>query len=535
MRQVKIEAILVFLTGLTVIIGWIFDIGVLKSLHPSWVTMKANTALCFMLLSSALFLRSFTPLEISRPEAAVAVPKGQGGFLTGFTANPAAIKVKNTLALSAAAISAASLFQYLAGVNLGIDEFLFRDQVLIGTSHPGRMAPSTAVNFTLLGLALFFIDSARAKTKNLTEYFVIPAIIIAFIPFTGYVYGEPALYGIAKYTVMAFNTAAVFMILSFGILSVNTDGGIMKEISVDCAGARTARFLIPFLFFAPFAAGWLRMLGERRGLYSPGVSVTVMVLTIIIVSAAIVLFHAAQANRIDKQRIFAEKELKEKNQELDSFTYSVSHDLRIPLRAVDGFSRMLLEDHSQKLDGEGRELLNVVRENTRKMARLIDDLLDFSRMSRKELSKDKTDMEETARDVFEKLKSMEKERDMELKISGLKPACADGALLYQVFQNLISNAVKFSRNKPKTIIEIGCSEQDNEIIYFVKDNGAGFDMRYYGKLFNVFQRLHSEKEFEGTGIGLATVQKVIRRHNGRVWAESRLNEGSSFYFTLPKE
>jgi len=223
------------------------------------------------------------------------------------------------------------------------------------------------------------------------------------------------------------------------------------------------------------------------------------------------------------------------NAELESFSYSVSHDLRAPLRAIHGFARILLEDHQAKLDPEAQRLLGVIDQNTRRMGQLIDDLLAFSRLSRKELASARVDMTELANVVADELRRAEPERNgqLEVKIGTLLPAQGDRAVLRQVFSNLLQNAMKFTRAQPNARIEVGSRPDGKETVYFVKDNGAGFDPRYTDKLFGVFQRLHSNEEFEGTGVGLAIVKRIVQRHGGRVWAEGKVNEGATFYFTLP--
>jgi PAS domain S-box-containing protein len=228
-------------------------------------------------------------------------------------------------------------------------------------------------------------------------------------------------------------------------------------------------------------------------------------------------------------------QLEQANKELEAFSYSVSHDLRAPLRAIDGFSRILLEDYSDKLDQDGNRVLEVVRKNAQNMGQLIDDLLTFSRLGRKALEPLPIDMTELAKSVFDELNASDSQPGPRLKIEGIPPANGDRALIRQVFVNLLSNAKKYSRLKEQPVIEVGGSTENGNHIYYVKDNGAGFDMQYVNKLFGVFQRLHGPAEFEGTGVGLAIVQRIIHRHGGKVWAEGKVNEGATFYFTLPRE
>jgi len=228
----------------------------------------------------------------------------------------------------------------------------------------------------------------------------------------------------------------------------------------------------------------------------------------------------------------AEEQLIAVNKELEAFSYSVSHDLRAPLRAINGYAKILQEDFSEKLDEDGISSLNAILKNSRKMGELIDDLLAFSRLGRKIGKTSEINMTSLVKSAKEE-ELIQNSHEIEFVIKELLPANGEQVLIKQVWVNLISNAVKYSKHKPKTIIEIGSYFKDNYVVYYIKDNGAGFDMQYYDKLFGVFQRLHSQEEFEGTGIGLAIVQKIVNRHNGSVWAESKLNEGSCFYFSLP--
>lgn len=229
------------------------------------------------------------------------------------------------------------------------------------------------------------------------------------------------------------------------------------------------------------------------------------------------------------------QKLKEANKELEAFSYSVSHDLRAPLRAIDGFSRILLEDYAEKFDEDGKRVLEVIRSNTQNMGRLIDDLLAFSRLSRKQIEASPVDMTELANDVFQQLKHGFADQNIQFNLAALPGTAGDPSLIRQVFVNLLSNAAKYSKPRAQTVIDVNGRCENGDCIYYVKDNGVGFDMTYAPKLFGVFQRLHSVEEFEGTGVGLAIVQRIVQRHGGRVWAEGKVDEGATFYFSLPKE
>ncbi len=231
----------------------------------------------------------------------------------------------------------------------------------------------------------------------------------------------------------------------------------------------------------------------------------------------------------------AVRELKSVNNELEAFSYSVSHDLRAPLRAIDGFSRMLLEKQGAALDAEGNRLLDVILGNTARMSDLIEDLLVLSRTGRQELRTVPLDMKELAGEVCEELGASYPDRGIEFKVGDLPESRGDRILIQQVLVNLISNSVKFTGREDRAVIDVGSAGKDNgNNIYFVKDNGVGFDMKHSDRLFGVFQRLHSSDEFEGTGAGLAIVERIVQKHGGRVWAKGEVGRGATFYFTLPK-
>ncbi len=227
-------------------------------------------------------------------------------------------------------------------------------------------------------------------------------------------------------------------------------------------------------------------------------------------------------------------QLEAANNELEAFAYSISHDLRAPLRGIHGFTQILIEDYSAKFDEEGLRLCQVIKDNSVKMSRLIDDLLVFSRVGRVELSKSLIDMQTMANSIFHEITDEAQRKAINFRINEIPPVFGDTNLIRQVWINLISNAVKFSSRREDSVIEIGMFERDGRSFYYVKDNGAGFNEKYKNKLFGVFQRLHSDQEFTGTGVGLALVQRIINRHGGLIAAESEIDKGALFYFYLPE-
>jgi signal transduction histidine kinase len=228
-------------------------------------------------------------------------------------------------------------------------------------------------------------------------------------------------------------------------------------------------------------------------------------------------------------------QLEEANKELEGFSYSVSHDLRAPLRAVAGFTKLLGEDHKDQLDAEAHRKLSIIQGEADRMGVLIDDLLAFSRLGRKAIQKVPLDMRTMAGSTYERLLAQHQGPKPEWHLGALPAGMGDRTLLEQVWANFLSNALKFSAKREQPTIEVGGISDEKEHVYFVRDNGAGFDPRYQAKLFGVFQRLHHASEFAGTGVGLALVHRIVTRHGGRVWAESKPGEGATFYFSLPKE
>lgn len=227
------------------------------------------------------------------------------------------------------------------------------------------------------------------------------------------------------------------------------------------------------------------------------------------------------------------QELEFTNKELESFTHSVSHDLRAPLRAINGYSKILSEKFKDELSEDAQKYLEIVNANGKKMTLLIDDLLAFSHLAKNDIKKDLVNTEQIVNSIIEECCNQNAIDKTIFQVENVLPVTGDSSMLKQVWVNLISNAYKYSQKKESPLIKISSSQNNGEITYSIQDNGVGFDMEYYNKLFEIFQRLHSDSEFEGTGIGLAIVQRIVSRHGGKVWAEAKVDEGATFYFTIP--
>ena len=236
----------------------------------------------------------------------------------------------------------------------------------------------------------------------------------------------------------------------------------------------------------------------------------------------------------DLERRVAERtaELNAANKELEAFVYSVAHDLRAPLRHIHGFSRMLVDHMGDRVDREAQRFLQSIQGSARNMAAMVDDLLSLSRVTRQELARQATGLRSLVDQVIKELQPETEGREIEWQIADLPFVECDPALVKQVFVNLLSNAIKFTRTRAHAVVEVGQSDDGGEPAIFVRDNGVGFSMKYADKLFGVFQRLHRQEDFEGTGVGLATVQRIVQKHGGRIWADAELNRGATFHFTL---
>lgn len=300
----------------------------------------------------------------------------------------------------------------------------------------------------------------------------------------------------------------------------------MFRTLAQCMGDRRPRFIENEFIYPNGSKGWFELSIQP-------VPEGIFVLSIDITERKKAQNYIVELNlNLEKQVNQRTEQLIAINKELEAFSYSVSHDLRAPLRSIDGFAYILEEEYGGKLDTEGRRLLSVVQLNARKMGMLIDNLLAFSRLGKKEVQKTKLDMNSLVKTALAGAEAGIR-HEAKIIVDDLLPAFGDYGLIQQVFVNLLSNALKYSSKNPQARIEISSEKQGNNVVYTVKDNGVGFDPQYAHKLFGVFQRLHGMEEFEGTGVGLAMVQRIIHKHGGKVWADATLGQGATFYVLLP--
>ncbi len=505
-------------TGAAVLLGWILDAPLLKSLSPRWVAMKANTAFGLLLAGGAL--------------ASVLARTRDGG-------NRTATALGHLAAAGVLGIGVLTFLEHATGRDLRIDQALFREAPgAVGTSAPGRMAPATALCFSMAGAALL-LGGVRGRVAAALPALGGAVLLLGGITVVGYLYGVKALLGPASFTVMALHTGIAFVVLGLGVLCAHPDLAPARLLLSNSLGGLQARRLLVPLVGVPMLLGWLRLEGQRAGYYDTEFGIALFLVSSVIILVAVLLWTGAGLARVDQERRRANEArlrgldaLEAANKELEAFSYSVSHDLRAPLRTISGFSQAIEDDCGAALGEVGRDHLRRVRTEAGRMGQLIDDLLRLSRLMRAEMRREEVDLAVLAREVVEDLRRGSPGRDVEVLIPPTLPARGDAALLRIVLQNLLDNAWKFTSRREKARIEVGGERRGGESVYYVRDDGDGFDPAYAHKLFGAFQRLHSASEFPGTGIGLVTVQRIVQRHGGRVWATGAPGRGATFSFVL---
>lgn len=522
-RIARALSAIALVVGLLTSAAWLGP-SVFARLHAVFA-MKLNTALAISLLGAANLV------------------------YLGHRAPPWARRLARSLPIIVGAIGTLTLAEYIAGWDLGIDQaFVAEHPAFSGGAHPGRMGSNTALVLVLLAVAFALRDRPSPRVRVTAEASAIGGTLIATLAIIGHLLGARTLYAVGFHTQMAAQTSAALLALSIGFLLSHGDRGLVSLITSTGSGGFMARRMIPLIVAVPTLAGWLSISGVRAHLYDAELGMSIDVVLAIAALLVVVLLSARTLNRVDdlrrrgEERILAlnerlvrhARDLEEANQQLESFSYSVSHDLRAPIRHIGGFTELLEKQTKDVLDQKSRHYMATISESARRAGALIDDLLAFSRMSRAEMKMAPVDMKRCVDSAWRDLTVERASRNVELVVGPMPRVMGDASMLHLVFANLLSNALKYTRPREKARIEITSQTEGDEVTFMVRDNGVGFDMRYVDKLFGVFQRLHKSDAFEGVGIGLANVHRIVHRHGGRVWAEGKVGEGAAFYFTLPK-
>ena len=493
--------------GALVLVGWALDAPILKSVLPGLATMKPNTALCFVLGGVALGLR-VTPRD-----------------------STARWWIARLCAAAVLLIGMATLVEYLVRVNLGLDALLFREpHPALGSPYPERMSQMTALSFTCAGSALLLLDARNARTT--TQILTLVVALVSLTALVGYVYGVRALYAVDPFSSVALHTGVGLLALALGILCARPDRGMVAVVIGDTAGGAMARRLLPVALGLPLALGWLRLKGERAGLYPTAFGTGTYAVSNVMIFVAAILWYAATLSRSDAERQHAERELKRSNEELERFAYVASHDLQEPLRMIGSYVQLLGKRYKGKLDASADEFIAFALDGAQRMQRLIEDLLAFSRVGTRGGAFAPTEVSAVLDRALASLKLAIEETGATVTRNGLPTVSADAGQLEHVFLNLISNALKFRGPKPPEI-RIVTEQHDGEWVFHVRDNGIGIDPEYFERIFIIFQRLHGNSDYPGTGLGLAICKKIVERHGGRIWVESQPGQGATFSFTLP--
>ena len=442
------------------------------------------------------------------------------------------------LAAIAAVIGAAALVRHLAGVELVGDHS-------VDLGLPGRMGGNTALLFICLGagMALGLGQSHRIRTAS--DALVLSAAAICLFALTSRLFGSRSQYPLPTNDPMLLSTAVIGVALSAATVLQRPERGIGQLLGSSASGGVLARRLLPIVIVAPIAITWLTLLGVESGLFDAAVASALSVVAGIIILVVVLVGSSRAVDRLETVRHGNEAQIRQMvqdisrhsqdlhrtNRELESFSYSVSHDLRAPIRHIAGFAELLSNHAGARLDARSQKYLTTIIDSAQNAGLLIDELLEFSRIGRAALHGRDVDLGEIVRDSWNNLVMERRGRDIRFEVGALPAVHADPTLIGVVVANLISNAVKYTAPRPEAVIEITAKRDGHDVIVAVRDNGVGFDMKYADKLFGVFQRLHGD-EFPGAGIGLATVKRIVERHGGRIWFESAPGEGTTFFFTL---
>lgn len=552
--QQSLSAVIIA-AGIIVLAGWGLDFPLLTGLAPGLTPMNPGTAAAFICAALSLWLI-------------------QGDLLLN--------RQRQLLALLTAAVvglfGTTRLVAYICGYDLGLDQLLFASRL-----RGNVIAPNTAFGLTISSAALLLLIKGNRRATVVAQNLAAIVWIMSLFSVVGYAYGAKQLYGLASYIPMALNTSITFQILATALFFARPDHGPMKALTSNAAGAVMARRLIPSAVAIPIVMGWLRLAGQDAGWYGTEFGASLMAVISIVVFVGLIVWTAMVLNQIDYERLRAQqdilrlnedlerrveartqelaaanRDLAEKNQENETFVYSVSHDLRSPLVNLQGFSNELTlvcqdvrqivlncppseRDRGLKLiDQEMAQSVHFIQTAVKRLSSIIDALLRLSRAGRLQYQPQEVNVADTVTRVVETLHGTITQRRAQVIVKRLPPAWCDPTALEQIFANLIGNAINYLDPARPGIVEIGsCAsevvEKENVTdccAYYVRDNGLGIPDAYLAKVFQAFQRLHADRA-PGEGMGLSIVRRMVERHGGRIWLTSRVGEGTTFYISLP--
>ena len=517
LRLSRRASMAVMFVGTLVLIGWLLHVPVLKSAGPALIAMNPLTAVLFILSGAALIRAGERSRK--RPDKVVMI-------------------CAVVILLGGAMKVAECVFAF----KLDFDQLLFRRELSSpGPFGPNEIAMNTAISFICCGMGLLSLDVQTRRGFRPAQMFIVMVGLMALLALIGYGYRVLPLYSFGSRLPMALNSAIGFELFAVAALAVRPSRGLMRVITSDTTGGSMARRLLPAAIFIPLILGAFLFSSEKHGMFAMESGISLFAFAIIVLFTAVIWWNAKLLFWAEQERLKAmEKlrqttlELERSNTELQQFAYVASHDLTEPLRMVVSYLELLTSRTRGKLGDEEKEFIGCAVDGARRMQTLIQDLLAYARVDTRGRPLEPTDCDRVLESVLANLKVAIEESHTVITHDRLPVVQGDAVQLTQVFQNLIGNAIKF-HGKAEPKIFVGVKQEKNEWIFQVKDNGIGIDSRNFSRIFILFQRLHTRREYPGTGMGLAICKKIIERHGGRIWVESTPEHGTTFFFTIPAE
>jgi signal transduction histidine kinase len=516
----------VIIVGGLVLLGWMLSIRPLIRLLPTTTDMNPLTAALFVLAGISLF--RLTGDETRKP----------GRHRDAFALIPAAI---------VAVFGVLRVVDYFFDLPFHLDSVFFPTRAGPHGLYPSNeLAPNTAIGFVLCGTALLLFDVESRRGVRPGEILILAAGLLALLALIGYSYRVFVFYQVGLAIPMAFETALALAALCLGYLTARPNRGVLSLFLSQTAGGAAARRLIPAAILFPWVFGAILLVGEQNGYYERVHAVSIFAVASIVIFTALAWWNATllynadvEKSRLSMERARAEQQLRQtsanlarSNTELQQFAYVASHDLSEPLRMITSYLQLLTRRSRDKLDPQSLEFIDFAIDGALRMEALIKDLLAYSRVDARGENFEPTDTEKSFDSAISNLKVAIDENKAVVSHQPLPTVTADSVQMTLVFQNLIGNALKFHAESPPHV-EVGANRHDGEWVFFVRDDGIGIDPKQFDRIFAIFQRLHTRREYPGTGMGLAICKKIVERHGGKIWVESEPGKGSTFFFTLP--